>query len=114
VQLVIRHDKEQIFLFATLQSAAGRQALAQAPRASSRSGSLILQYKGKYYARSSGVLRAARLLDTPWPLLYAFIIIPGFIRNAVYDWVARKRYVWMGKRDSCMIPNPELQNRFLT
>jgi predicted DCC family thiol-disulfide oxidoreductase YuxK len=48
-----------------------------------------------------------------WKLLYGFIVVPKFIRNAVYDWVARNRYKWYGKRNECMIPTPELKERFL-
>jgi predicted DCC family thiol-disulfide oxidoreductase YuxK len=48
-----------------------------------------------------------------WTLAYSFIIIPAFIRNAIYDLVAKKRYQWFGKRDACMIPTPELKERFL-
>jgi len=54
-----------------------------------------------------------KLLGGGWKLLYGFMIVPPFIRNAVYNWVARKRYKWYGKRDECMVPVPALKERFL-
>ena len=52
-------------------------------------------------------------LGGPWSLLYAFIIVPPFIRDGIYSWVAKNRYKWFGKKDSCMIPTPDLKERFL-
>lgn len=116
VTFVIRHDKQKRFLFAPLQSEAGKEAL-QALRAEGGKpapDSIVLYYKGKYYLRSSAVLRAAKLLGGGLSLVSAFLIVPPFIRNTVYDWVARNRYRWFGKRDACMIPTPELKSRFLS
>jgi predicted DCC family thiol-disulfide oxidoreductase YuxK len=59
-------------------------------------------------------LRIARRLRFPWPLLYAFIVVPRPLRDIVYDFIARHRYRWFGKRDTCMVPTPELRARFLT
>ena len=68
---------------------------------------------GKAYVKSTAALRASRHLSGGWPLLYGFIIIPAFIRNAVYDFIAKNRYKWYGKKDSCMIPTAELKAKFL-
>ncbi len=54
-----------------------------------------------------------KLLGGGWKLLYAFIIVPKFIRDAVYNWIARNRYKWYGKREECMVPTAELRERFL-
>ena len=66
------------------------------------------------YTRSTAALRIARRLRFPWPLLYAFILVPRPLRDMIYDFIARNRYQWFGKRDTCMMPSPELRARFLT
>ena len=113
VQFIIRHDKHQLFLFSALQSEAGQKALEHFPEAREKTGSLILAYDGKYYSRSSAALHTARLLGGGWSLFYGFIILPRFIRDAMYDFISRNRYQWFGKKDSCMIPTPELAKRFI-
>lgn len=109
VQFIIKRDKRKRFLFAALQSAAG----AEAKRQSGGADSFILFYHGQYYTKSAAALRAARLMSGLWPILYAGIILPRFVRDWVYDLVARNRYKWFGKRSECMIPTPELRARFL-
>ena len=112
VQLVIRNDKKKIFLFSPLDSEKGRVAIANTIP-TSQSGSVILLHRGKYYIKSSAALEVCRLMGGRWYLLYAFIVIPAFIRDWVYNWVARNRYVWFGKKDSCMLPSPETAARFV-
>ncbi|SNS35855.1 Protein of unknown function, DUF393 [Dokdonia pacifica] len=75
--------------------------------------SIILVDQGKAYTKSSAALRIARSLSGGYPLLAAFLIIPPFLRNLVYDYIARNRYKWYGKKESCMIPTPELKAKFL-
>jgi predicted DCC family thiol-disulfide oxidoreductase YuxK len=114
VQFVIRHDRQQQFLFASLQSKAGKEALAELMRQNDKvPDSLVLYYKGRYYTQSDAALRMAKLLKGMWPALSVLLIIPRFIRNSVYHLIARNRYKWFGKREECMIPTPELKARFL-
>jgi predicted DCC family thiol-disulfide oxidoreductase YuxK len=113
VQFVVRHDKKKKFLFATLQSEAGRKALEHYKESRQTHGSVILFYRGKYYDRSGAALWSLRLLGGIWQLFYTFIIVPPFVRNIVYDFVARNRYKWFGKSEHCMIPTPELKSRFI-
>jgi predicted DCC family thiol-disulfide oxidoreductase YuxK len=114
VQFIISHDKKKSFLFAPLQSAKGREALAHITGSvGAGPDSLILFYRGNYFTKSAAALRVAKLLGGIWQLLYAGIILPRFLRDAVYDLVSRNRYKWFGKRDGCMIPTPELKERFL-
>lgn len=68
---------------------------------------------GQLYSKSSAALRIARKLDGQWKALYVFIIIPKFIRDYFYDLIAKNRYKWFGKRDSCRMPTLEIKNRFL-
>jgi predicted DCC family thiol-disulfide oxidoreductase YuxK len=74
---------------------------------------IVLLDAGKTYVKSTAALRIARGLRFPWPLLYAFVAVPRPVRDLIYDWVARHRYRWFGKRDTCMLPTPELRERFL-
>lgn len=114
VQFVIRHDKEKKFQFASLQSNAGSEIIAQLKSADDQvPDSLILANQDKIYIRSDAALRTLMSLGGIYRLAGAFLLIPGFIRDAVYNSIARNRYKWSGKRDSCMIPTDELKNRFL-
>jgi predicted DCC family thiol-disulfide oxidoreductase YuxK len=114
VQFIIRHDKKNIFMFASLQSEVGRKILEQYNFPLDELNSFILIENNKAYTRSTGALRVAKKLNGLWPLLYGFIIIPKFIRDSIYNRVAGNRYKWFGKKDACMIPTPELKARFLS
>jgi predicted DCC family thiol-disulfide oxidoreductase YuxK len=114
VQFIIRHDKKNIFMFASLQSEVGRKILEQYNFPLDELNSFILIENNKAYTRSTGALRVAKKLNGLWPLLYGFIIIPKLLRDGIYNWVAGNRYKWFGKKDACMIPTPELKARFLS
>lgn len=114
VQFLIRRDpRGEKFQFASLQSAKAQEVLAQAHYPAGQLNTVLLVEGGKVYGRSTAALRLARKLPGLWPLLYGFIIVPPFIRDAVYNFIARNRYRWFGRQESCMIPTPELRNRFL-
>ena len=115
VQFIIRHDKKKLFLFATLQSGIGNAALQNIQKQDEPvPDSVILYYNGKYFVRSAAALYVFKLLGSGWAILFAGIIIPRFLRDAVYNFISRNRYKWFGKRNECMIPTPELMDRFLT
>ncbi|MBC7936058.1 MAG: DUF393 domain-containing protein [Rhizobacter sp.] len=113
VQYVIRHDKAAIFRFASLQSDSGQQLLQQYQLPQSDFASFVLIENGKAHTRSAAALKVARKLSGAVKLLYGFIIVPAFIRDWFYNFISGNRYKWFGKRDSCMIPTPELKNRFI-
>lgn len=113
VQFIIKRDKKQQFLFASLQGKTGQQLLQQFHLPANDLNSFILIEGDKVYKRSTGALRMLKALGGGWQLFYAFIIVPPFIRDGVYNWIARNRYKWYGKREECMIPTPELRQRFL-
>jgi len=113
VQFIIKKDKKKKFLFASLQGKTGQELLKKIELPSSVFNSFILIDGDKIYTRSTAALRIAKQLPGGWKFFYGFMIIPGFIRNAVYNWIARNRYKWFGERDECMIPTPELKERFL-
>lgn len=113
VQFIIERDPDARFRFASLQSEEGQVVLSRFENRPSDLSSVVLIQDDQLYARSEAALRVARQLGGGWSLLYAFIVVPRPIRDAVYDWIARNRYRWFGKKDACMIPSPDLQSRFL-
>lgn len=113
VQFVIRRDKDAKFKFASAQSEAGQKLQEQYGLDSIQSGTMILVQDGKAYTKSDAALRIAGELDGPWKAMSVFRIVPRFLRNGVYGIVARNRYRWFGKKDECMIPTPDLKERFL-
>lgn len=113
VNFILARDPKAKFRFASLQSDEGQELLQAFEDRPSDLSSVVLIEDGQLYARSDAALRVARQLSGGWPLLYAFIVLPRALRDAVYDWIARNRYRWFGKRDSCMMPSPELRSRFL-
>lgn len=113
VQFVIRHDRKQKFQFASLQGATGQRLLKEYNLPHTHLFSFILIDNDKAYTKSSAALRVCRHLNTPVNWLYGLIVIPAFIRDAVYNLVAKKRYKWFGKTDECRTPTPLLQKRFL-
>ncbi|HEA30977.1 MAG TPA: DUF393 domain-containing protein [Leeuwenhoekiella sp.] len=113
VTFVIKQDKKDIFRFASLQSDLGQELLSQFGIDPDKTDSLILITKEKAYIKSNAALRIARSLSGGYPLLFTFLILPEFLRNGVYDYIALNRYKWFGKKESCMIPNLELKAKFL-
>lgn len=112
VQWIIKHDKKNVFKFASLQSETGI-SLVKKYAIPENTDSVILINEEQVYVKSSAALHIAKYCSGLWPLLFAFIIVPPFIRNTVYDWVARNRYKWFGKKESCWIPTPELKQKFI-
>lgn len=113
VNFVIRHDKRNIFHFASLQWDVARELLAENYPEEDDYQTILYYENGKIFEKSTAVLRIARLLGFPWKVAYGFIIVPEFIRDAIYMFISHNRYKWFGKRDKCMIPSPELKNKFL-
>ena len=113
VQFIIKHDRKKQFLFAPLQGKSGQEFLKKFGLPATNPNSFVLVEGERYFSHSTAVLRMFRRLGGGWKLLYAFIIIPPFIRNGIYNWLARNRYKWFGKREECMVPTLELKERFL-
>ena len=113
VNFVIRHDKNDVFKFATLQSEIGKDLVSKFKIDATKVDSIILIDGDKHYEKSSAALRIAKWLSGAYPLFYGFMIVPRFIRNSVYNLVAKNRYKWFGKKESCMIPTVELKSKFL-
>lgn len=113
VQFIIKHDKKGQFLFGSLQGNYGQETLRKFNLPTNEFNSFMLLEDGKLYTKSTGALRMLKHLGGAWSLLYAFIIVPKFIRDGVYNWVAKNRYKWFGKKEACWLPTPDLKARFL-
>jgi predicted DCC family thiol-disulfide oxidoreductase YuxK len=113
VVFVIKRDPGRIFRFAALQTDAGRQLLLRYGLNPQSMTTLALIENGRIYHRSGAVLHITRNLRGIWPILYVLIIIPSFLRDPVYDWIARNRYKWFGKKDECFVPSEQDMNRFI-
>ncbi|NJO90033.1 MAG: thiol-disulfide oxidoreductase DCC family protein [Chloroflexia bacterium] len=113
VQFIIKKDKKNLFKFAALQSELGQKILKEHQLSTKNMDSFVYTHGGKVYTKSTAALKIAKELKRGWQAFYIFIIIPAFFRNLIYDFVAKNRYKWFGKKDSCMIPTPELKAKFL-
>lgn len=113
VRWVVERDPGGTFRFASLQSAAG-QAILEAHGLPTDDFETFVMVEGdRYYTKSAAALRVLRRLGLPYALAYAFVAVPRPLRDRVYDFVADRRYGWFGRRDSCMVPGPEIEARFL-
>lgn len=113
VNFIIDRDPKNHFKFAALQSDFGQEQLRKLGFSQSDFDSLVLLSQDRVYKKSSAALRIAGKLNSLYPLLKVFLVLPPFIRDGVYDIIARNRYKWFGKRDECRIPTPELRSRFI-
>lgn len=113
VQFVIKQDADAVFKFAPLQSNTAIELLGEELDLK-KLDSVVLWDNGKLYSHSDVAIQVGSKLGGFWSLIQIFRIVPKFIRDAVYNWIARNRYRWFGKKDACMIPTPELKARFLS
>lgn len=110
---IIKRDPKGKYHFASLQSDVAKRLLEQGRLPIDRMDTFVLIEDGKYYTRSTAALKLAKGLKFPYPLLYGFVIIPRPLRDAVYGVIARNRYRWFGKDEVCMLPSPDIKDRFL-
>ena len=113
VRFVIERDSRKQFRFASLQSPVADKLLGPRRNEADRLESVVLVVGERIYRKSSAALLIARRLDGLWPLLSVLLAIPRPLRDAVYDWIGRRRYRMFGKRAACWKPQPELADRFL-
>ena len=113
VLFVISHDPVARFSFASLQSDAGQRILSRFGLPVGDFDSFVYIKDGKVYSRSTAALHVLKDLGGLWEITYVFIIIPSPLRDFIYDLIAKYRYLIFGKRDSCMVPTPDLIKRFI-
>ncbi|HYK75230.1 MAG TPA: thiol-disulfide oxidoreductase DCC family protein [Pseudoneobacillus sp.] len=112
VQFIIKRDPSGIFKFASLQSEMGRKRLQQVGL-SEDIESIVLIIDDKYYIKSSASLQICRRLNGAWKLFYILRVVPVPVRDYFYNFIAKNRYKWFGKKKSCSLPTPEIRDRFL-
>jgi predicted DCC family thiol-disulfide oxidoreductase YuxK len=114
VQFIIKHDKKDSFRFASLQSDLGREIVNHIGFDVTKTDSIVLYEPGKaYYTKAQAAFKIAQELSGIYRLLGLFSSLPQFITNTFYDYIAKNRYKWYGKKESCMLPSTELKDKFL-
>jgi predicted DCC family thiol-disulfide oxidoreductase YuxK len=117
VQFVLKRDKKNKFLFASLQSDAAKNILLHknSEKIDTKNLSTIYLIENDViYDKSTAILKVLGKLNFPINTLYVFILVPKFIRNSIYKWVAKNRYKWFGVKESCMVPSSKYLSKFLT
>ena len=112
VNFTIRNDKKAKLKFCPFQSEYG-QMLKIKHGLSPDADTIVFIENDTAYTYAKAAIRVCKCLDWPAKMLYGFIIVPSFISQPLYKWFARHRYKWFGKKDTCMIPSPEVKSRFL-
>ncbi|MBN2426425.1 MAG: thiol-disulfide oxidoreductase DCC family protein [Calditrichaceae bacterium] len=113
MRFVYKRDKNERFKFAWIQSEQGKALLRRYGISKDKIDTIIYIDHNRVYTKSTAFLRIVKYLNYPWPLLQAGYLIPVYFRDKLYDWVAQNRYRWFGKKDSCIITNGEIGDRFL-
>lgn len=113
VQFIIRRDPEVKFTFASLQSVSGKTLLEKYELQTDFIDSIVYIKTDICYQKSTAVLHILKDLGGVWKLCFIFIIIPKFIRDFIYQIISKRRYKLFGKLDSCMLPTPDIEERFL-
>ncbi|MFD2611040.1 thiol-disulfide oxidoreductase DCC family protein [Paenibacillus gansuensis] len=112
-RFVIARDREDRFRFAALQSQTGQRLLKEHGEEPGRMDSFVLVRGDRMYMRSAAALRVLQGLGGAWRLAVFFLVVPRFVRDAVYNMVARNRYRWFGTQDVCLWRTPEIQRKFI-
>lgn len=113
VQFVIKCDPFAVLRFAPLQSETGQRLLETHGLSKTDLDTMVLIDGDRCFTRSTAALEICSRLPEPWNSLRLFRIVPRFIRDVVYNLIARNRYRWFGKKETCMVPTPDIRRRFL-
>jgi predicted DCC family thiol-disulfide oxidoreductase YuxK len=114
VQFVIKYDKKDVFRFVALQSDLGIEIIKHIGLDIKNIDSVILYEPGiAYNYKSAAALEIAKNLGGFFHFGTIFRLIPNGLRNIIYDYIAKNRYQWYGKKESCLIPTTEIQSKFL-
>jgi predicted DCC family thiol-disulfide oxidoreductase YuxK len=114
VQFIIRHDEKDVFRFVSLQTPFGQEILIHIGVDIKKIDSIVLYEPGiAYYIKSEAAFKIAYELKGLYKFLGFFSVLPKSITNLFYDYIAKNRYKWFGKKESCIIPIPDLANKFL-
>jgi len=112
VQFILKKDREEQFLFASLQSDAAKKILLHY-KEKKIGDSIVLIQNGQVYQKSVAVLKISKHLKWPWNMFSVAEYLPESLNNKFYDLVAKHRYKWFGRKDQCIMMIPEYKNRFI-
>lgn len=112
VSFLARRDPKKRFVFIPAQSQAGQRLLHT--HFSRPPGFIVVLEENHIYTRSSAILRVLKSMPLPWKILYAGIILPPFLRDQLYVYIAKHRYHWFGSKQHCMVPDQDIKDRFQT
>jgi predicted DCC family thiol-disulfide oxidoreductase YuxK len=113
VQFILKRDRQQRFAFAPLQGETAKQYLSVPPEDLAMPESVIVWHEGKTRERAAAIFYILQNLPRPWNWLSVFRFVPTFVSDPLYRFVARNRYRWFGRSESCMMPRPEWKQQFL-
>lgn len=113
VQFVIKHDRDKIYKFCSIQSDTGKKITKQFLGGTDELKTIIFIDGNRLYIKSTAALYIVKNLSGVWSFLFVFVSIPKFIRNFIYDIVAKNRYKWFGKAEKCMVPSKDIMDRFI-
>ena len=113
VNFVIKRDKQGVLKFAALQSNAGVQLLQQYNLPTTDMKSIVFIENGIAHTQSTAALKVCKYLGWAWPLCNVFILVPKFVRDGLYSWIAKNRYKWFGKNEFCRVPSQNEMERFI-
>lgn len=113
VQFILKHEKKHLIKFCALQSNIGKSLLQKYHINPEKIDSIVFIEHDIAFVKSDAALRLSKHLKSIYPMTYGFIIIPKIIRNWGYEYIAKNRYKWFGKSESCYIPNEQEKQRFL-
>lgn len=115
VQYIIKHDRKDIFRFVSIQSELGIKILKHIGVDNNQVDSIVLyQPRVAYFIKADAALKILKELNTYYRFLLIFSILPSFVKNSIYDFIASNRYKWYGKKESCLVPTQELKAKFLS
>ncbi len=114
VQFIIKYDKKDIFRFVSIQSTLGKEIINHIKIDTTKIDSIILYEPNfAYYYKAEAALRIAKELDGIISIVSLFLILPKSFLNLFYDYIAKNRYNWYGKKESCLLPTSEIKTKFL-
>jgi len=113
VEFVIRHDPAAKFRFAAIQSQVGREIFQSHGLDAADLQTFVFIAEGKLFLRSDAAIEVVSRFGRAWNICKLFRFVPRAFRNAIYSLIARNRYRWFGRKEVCMVPTPEIKERFL-
>lgn len=114
INFIIKHDNKDVFRFVALQSEKGQEIINYLGVNPSIDSIILYEPGVAYYVKSEAAFQILKELKTPYQWILLLNFIPNSVKDLVYDYIARNRYEWFGKKEACMIPTEEIKNKFLS